>query len=175
MKKILATTLAAVAVSASAANFVSVDVEQVNDDKSGAMSHAQYVRAGVDMNGLNLGLQARTQVGTGLGNSLEGTVGTNVGVLNVHGGLGYDNGVNGVNSTQYGVVGVSTGTKFGPVYGYAGVKTRVTWDSETPSQTLAYVGASYPLTKALSVNAGVSKSYQDVKETSYNLGLRLGF
>ena len=108
-KTLLALSLATIAATASAANYVSLDVDRVKDDKTGVVSHAQYVRAGVDAYGLNLGLQARTAAFSsgGMVNSLEGTVGKQVGMFNVFGGLGHDNGFNGGRSFQYGLLGAS--------------------------------------------------------------------
>lgn len=176
-KTLLALGLASVLASASAANFVAVDVDRVKDDKTGVVSHAQYVRAGVDAYGLNMGLQVRTASfqGGGMVNSLEGTVGKQMGPVNVFGGLGHDNGWNGGRSFQYGLLGASTGLPLGPVFGYAGVKTRVNWNDVNPAQTVAFAGVSKNLTKAVSVNAGWSKSFQDIKETAWGLGLRVGF
>lgn len=176
-KTILAIGAFAAVSTASAANFVSVDVERVKDDTTGVVSQAQYIRAGKDAMGLNFGLQARTATfdGGGMVNSLEGTVGKQMGPLNVYGGLGHDNGFNGGRSFQYGLVGASMGMPLGPVYGYAGVKTRLNWDSANPKQTVAFAGVSLPLTKAVSVNFGAGKSYQDIKETSWGAGLRVGF
>lgn len=176
-KTILALGLSAFAFAASAANYVSVDLDRVKDDKSGVVSHAQYVRAGVDAYGLNLGLQARTAAfsGGGMVNSLEGTVGKQMGPVNVFGGLGHDNGWNGGRSFQYGLVGASTGMSLGPVYGFAGVKTRVNWNDKNPAQTVTFAGVSKNLTKSVSVNAGWSKSFQDIKETAWGVGIRVGF
>lgn len=176
-KTILAISAFAVVTGVSAANFVSVDVERVKDDTTGVVSHAQYVRAGKDAMGLNFGLQARTATfdGGGMVNSLEGTVGKQMGPINVYGGLGHDNGFNGGTSFQYGLVGATVGMPLGPVYGYAGVKTRVNWDSANPKQTVAFTGVSLPLTKSVSVSAGAAKSYQDIKETSWGVGVRVGF
>lgn len=176
-KSILALCLTAIGFTATAANFVSLDVDRVKDDKSGVVSHAQYVRAGVDAYGLNLGLQARTAAfdGGGMVNSLEGTVGKQMGPVNVFGGLGHDNGFNGGRSFQYGLLGASTGMPLGPVYGFAGVKTRVNWNDRNPAQTVTFAGISKDLTKSVSVNAGWSKSFQDIKETAWGVGVRVGF
>ena len=176
-KTIVALVVAMTSLAASAANFVSLDVDRVKDDKSGVVSHAQYLRAGVDAYGLNLGLQARTATfdGGGMVNSLEGTVGKQMGLVNVFGGLGHDNGFNGGRSFQYGLIGASTGMKLGPVYGFAGVKTRVNWQDANPNQTVAFAGVNKNLTKSVSVNAGWSKSFQDIKETSWGVGVRVGF
>lgn len=176
-KTIVALAVALSSVAASAANFVSLDVDRVKDDKTGVVSHAQYVRAGVDAYGLNLGLQVRTATfdGGGMVNSLEGTAGKQMGPVNVFAGLGHDNGFNGGRSFQYGLVGASTGMKLGPVYGFAGVKTRVNWEDANPAQTVTFAGVSRNLTKAVSVSAGWSKSFQDIKETAWGVGVRVGF
>lgn len=176
-KSFLALALVTVLGTANAANFVSLDVDRVKDDKSGVVSHAQYVRAGVDAYGLNLGLQARTAAfsGGGMVNSLEGTVGKQMGLVNVFGGLGHDNGFNGGRSFQYGLVGASTGMPLGPVYAFAGAKTRVNWNDKNPAQTVTFAGVSKNLTKNVSVNAGWSKSFQDIKETAWGVGVRVGF
>lgn len=176
-KTLLALSLATIAATASAANYVSLDVDRVKDDKTGVVSHAQYVRAGVDAYGLNLGLQARTAAFSsgGMVNSLEGTVGKQVGMFNVFGGLGHDNGFNGGRSFQYGLLGASTGMPLGPVYGFAGVKTRVNWNDSNPAQTVTFAGVSKNLTKSVSVSAGWSKSFQDIKESAWGVGVRVGF
>lgn len=176
-KTLLALGLAITTLSASAANFVSLDVDRVKDDKSGVISHAQYLRAGVDAYGLNLGIQARTAAfsGGGMVNSVEGTVGKQLGLVNVFGGIGHDNGFNGGRSFQYGLLGASTGLSLGPVYAFAGAKTRVNWNDMNPAQTVTFAGVSKNLTKNVSVNAGWSKSFQDIKETAWGVGVRVGF
>ena len=55
------------------------------------------------------------------------------------------------------------------------LKTRVNWDSSNPKQTVAFGTYSIPLTKAVSVNVNASRSYQDIKESAYGLGLTIGF
>lgn len=176
-KTVLALSLLTASITASAANYFSVDVDRVKDDTTGVISQAQYVRAGVDAFGLNLNLQARTATfeGGGMVNSLEGTAGKSFKSLNVFAGVGHDNGWNGGRSFQYGLIGAATGMPVGPFYGYAGVKTRVNWDNANPAQTVAFAGLSKNLTKSVSVNVGVSKSYQDIKETAWGIGTRIGF
>ena len=98
-----------------------------------------------------------------------------MGPLSAFGGVGHDNGFNGKDSFQYGLVGVSTGMKMGKVFGYAGVKTRVNWDSANPKQTVAFAGASLPVTKQVALSAGYSKSFQDIKESAWGLGVRVNF
>jgi len=179
-KTILSLSLAVSTTIVSAANFASVDVESVKDS-NGNKSTAQYVRVGKDMGGLNLGLQVRTATldSGGMLNSVEGTVGKSVNLvglpISAYAGVGHDNGLNGGTSYQYGVVGVNTGFKVGPLWAYTGAKTRVNWDSANPSQTLGFAGISYNLSKDVSVNAGVSKSWGDIKETTRGLGLRVNF
>lgn len=180
MKKILiAAALIAASTLASAGNFVSVDVDQVTDTTTKAKSQAQYFRAGYDRGGLNYGLQVRTAVFEkgGMLNSVEGTVGKNFGPVNVFGGLGHDNGLNGAagKDYQYGLVGASAGMPVGPFYSFAGVKTRVNFQDNTPKQTVGFAGLSYPLSKAVSLSASVSASRQDITENAVSLGLRVGF
>lgn len=176
-KTFLALSLATIAATASAANYMSVDLDRVKDDKSGVVSHAQYVRAGVDAYGLNLGLQVRTATfsGGGMVNSLEGTAGKNFGPVNLFAGVGHDNGWNGGRHFQYGLLGGSIGMPLGPVYGFAGVKTRVNNSDANPSQTVTFAGVSNNLTKNVSVNVGWSKSFQDIRETALGVGVRVGF
>jgi hypothetical protein len=164
---------------ASAANFLSVDVDRVTDTKTKVQSTAQYIRGGYDTSGVTLGLQARTATfeNGGMLNSVEGTVGKSIGAFTPFVGVGHDNGFNGARGKdyQYGLVGVSTGAPIGPVYAFAGVKTRVNFQSGTPDQTVAFGGVSYPLTKAVSVSASVSASRQDITENAFGIGLRVGF
>lgn len=176
-KSLLALGLAVATMSATAANFVSLDVERVKDDSNGVISHAQYFRAGKVVAGLNLGLQVRTATfdGGGMVNSVEGTAGKKMGPLSVYGGLGHDNGFNGGRSFQYGLVGASAGMPLGPVYAFGGAKTRLNWDSANPKQTVVFAGVSKDVAKNVSVSLNVGKSYQDIKETSYGLGIRVGF
>jgi hypothetical protein len=180
MKKIVlvAALLSAFSI-ANAANFVSIDVDRVTDTKTKVQSTAQYVRAGYDTMGLNLGLQARTAVyeNNGMFNSVEGTVGKTFGVITPFVGVGHDNGFNGARGKdyQYGLVGVTAGVPVGPVYAFTGIKTRVNFDKTNPEQTVAFAGVSYPLTKAISVSASVSGSRQDIKENAFGFGVRVGF
>lgn len=162
-------------IGAATAGGLSVDLDRVKDDKTGAISHAQYVRADTTLGGMNLGLQVRTATFDkgGMVNSLELTTSTKMGPVNAFAGVGHDNGFNGKDSFQYGVVGASTGAKLGMVYGFAGLKTRVNWDSSNPKQTVAFAGVSLPVNKKLSVSAGMSKSYQDIKETAWGVGVRV--
>lgn len=180
MKKLLlALAAAAVASTAHAGGFASVDFDMVKDSKTKASSQAQYVRFGTDVAGLNVGVQARTQVWEkgGMVNSLEATAGKKLGPVNVFGGLGHDNGFNGAagKSFQYGLVGASTGMPVGPVYAFTGVKARVNWDKTAPEQTLGFVGVSYPVTKAVSVSVSGSKSWRDIKESAVGAGVRVSF
>jgi hypothetical protein len=110
-------------------------------------------------------------------NSVEGTVGKSMGPINVFGGVGYDNGFNGAKGTnyQYGLLGASAGVPVGAVYAFGGMKTRVNWDSANPKQTVAFAGVSYPLTKSVSVELDVSRSYQDIKEKAAGVGVRVNF
>jgi len=179
-KTLIALSMIAAFSSASAANFVSFDVDQVKDTSNGANSTAQYFRAGKDMAGLNFGIQVRTAVFDkgGMLNSVEVTAGKDiVKGINSFVGVGYDNGFNGkVNGDfTYGLVGASTGMPVGPAWAFAGAKTRVNWDDNNPKQTVAFLGASLPITKHASASVSMSRSYQDITEKAVGLGLRLSF
>lgn len=178
-KSLFALTLALAATVALADNSVSLNVDRVRNIDTDAVSQAQTLRVSKDAGQLNLGLQVRTSVAEagGLGNSIEGTVGTKVGPVQVFGGVGHDNGANGVRGAayQYGVLGASAGTKLGPVGVFGGVKTRVNWETNAPKQTLGFVGASYALTKAVSAEASFSRSYQDIREDAFGFGVKVAF
>ena len=181
MKKIAIATLVAVSFAASAADYVSVDVDHVKDVNTKAVSQAQYIRAGKEIGGLQFGLQSRTAVAKsgGMFNSIEGTVGKSVGMITPFIGVGYDNGANGVAGKDYtyGLVGATTGMSVGPGYALIGGKTRI-GSNEVGSdtkQTVAFGTYSLPITKAVAVNLNASKSYQDIKENAYGLGLSVRF
>ena len=113
MKKfVIASLITLAAATASAANFVSLDIENVEDSVTSAKSTAQYLRVGKELAGLQLGLQSRTSrsdAGGSMYNSLEATVGKPVGQFTPFVGVGYDNGLNGAKNGQYeyGLVGVT--------------------------------------------------------------------
>jgi hypothetical protein len=180
-KTILALALLAATSTTQAANYVSFDVDQVTDtrQKGRPESTAQYFRAGKDMAGLNWDLQVRTAVFDkgGMLNSVEVTAGKNIAGVNAFGGVGYDNGFNGkVNGDfTYGLVGLKAGAPVGPLYAFTGVKTRVNWDNDNPKQTVTWVGASVPLTKAVNVSASLSRSLQDIEEKAVGVGLRISY
>ena len=104
MKKFaFASLLAFATFAASAADFVSVDVDHVKT-KAGQESSAQYVRAGKTISGIDFGLQSRTGVGNngGMFNSLEVTAaGSKFGPVQPFVGIGYDNGFNGAPTGSY--------------------------------------------------------------------------
>ncbi len=97
MKKTLLAVVAAVSFGVQASDFVSVDVDHVTDSKTKQVSTAEYVRAGKEVGGVQLGLQSRTarySDGSGMYNSLELTAGKNFGgLLTPYVGWGYDNGL----------------------------------------------------------------------------------
>ena len=183
MKKILAILALATFGTAFAADYVSVDVDTVKGVSGGGDSTAQYVRAGKGFGAYQLGLQSRTAVvdGGGLLNSLEVTAANNkVGFAGVTPfvGVGYDNGFNGVKGAAYtyGLVGATTGFKAGPGFALLGAKTRVGSDEATRTkQTVAFATYSIPVAKGVAVNLNASKSYQDIKENAYGLGLGFSF
>lgn len=183
MKKIFAILALALTGTAFAADYVSIDVDNVQGRKGASDSTAQYLRAGKGFGTYQLGLQARTATveGGGLLNSFEATVANNkIGFAGITPfvGVGHDNGFNGAHgaSYQYGLVGATYGLKAGPGYLLTGVKTRVgsTEDSRT-KQTVTFATYSVPVAKNVSVNLNASRSSQDIKESAMGLGLAFSF
>ena len=179
MKKILA-ILALATGSAFAADYASIDVDHVVSKGGYASSQAQYVRLGKEVAGLQLGVQSRTanvQSG-GLYQSLETTVGKSVAGVTPFVGMGFDNGANGAKGSdfRYTLAGVTAGTGVGPGNLLVGLKTRLTSSEPTMThQTLAFGTYSYPVAKGVAVNLNVSKSYQDIKENAYGVGVGFSF
>ncbi len=185
MKKILATLAMVAATSAMAADFVSVAVDHVTNRATDAKSTVQYVRAGKEINGLQYGLQSRagrSDDGSGLFYSLEGTVGKNYSVAGLtvtpFVGAGRDLTKNGASDPfTYGLIGANVGKPMLGGYAMAGVKTRAgsTQDGDRTKQTVTFASYAYPVTKQVSVVAGVSRSAQDIKERAVSLGVSVGF
>jgi hypothetical protein len=159
-----------------AGNFASVDVENVKDRGTQARTTVEYFRLGKDIgSGVQMDVQvrnARADATGALSQSLEVGASTGVGPLFVGGGIGHDFGVRQYN---YGYVVGGVAQKIGPVVANAGLKYRAGFDAANPTQTLAFAGVSYPLTKTLAANVGVTRSYQDIKENAYNVGLKVSF
>ena len=180
MKKILGILALALSSTAFAANYVSVDVENVQGRDGAGDSTAQYIRAGKEIGGIQAGLQSRTAVSAsgGMYNSLELTAGKAVGAITPFVGWGHDNGANGAKGAayNYGLVGATTGFKAGPGFALVGVKTRVGSTEESmTNQTLVFGTYSIPVANKVSLNFNASKSYQDIKENAYGLGLGIAF
>ena len=180
MKKIVLTSLIALSLGASAADFVSVDVDHVRDATTKQISTAEYVRAGKEIAGLQFGLQERTGIyhnGAGTFTSLETTVGKSIGPVTPYVGYGYDNGVSGKPASKYdyGLVGANVGVKAGPGFALAGIKTRVNWTASNPKQTVAWGTYAVPVAKNVSIDLNVSKSYQTITENAYGLGVSFNY
>jgi hypothetical protein len=180
MKKILAILALATLGTAFAADYVSVDVDHVKSNSGYASSTAQYVRAGKEVAGLQLGVQSRTSVSSngGMYNSLETTVGKSISGFTPFVGMGFDNGLNGAKNGdfRYTLAGVTTGTPLLGGYALGGLKTRLTSsEANMTHQTVAFGTYSYPVAKGVAVNLNVSKSYQDIKENTYGLGVGFSF
>ena len=179
MKKFAFASLLALASFASSAQYVSVDVDHVKTNR-GQESSAQYIRAGKTIGGIDYSLQSRTGVGNkgGMFNSVEVTAGGKMGSFAPFVGVGYDNGFNGspAGSYTYGLLGATTGAKVGPGFAFGGVKTRLGSSAKVETkQTVAFGTYSLPIAKNLALNVNASKSYQDIKETAYGVGLAFGF
>jgi hypothetical protein len=186
MKKIYAILALALSGTAFAADYVSVDVDNVNNTsgvKNAKDSTAQYVRAGKSFGNYQLGLQSRTATvdGGGMLNSLEATIANSkvsIAGITPFVGVGHDNGLNAAAHTSYnyGLVGATAGAKVGPGFALAGVKTRVgSTEKVDTKQTVAFATYSIPLAKNVSVNLNASKSYQTIKENAFGLGIGFNF
>lgn len=184
MKKFAIAMLTALSFGAFASDFVSVSLDHVTNRADNAKSTVQYVRAGKEIAGLQYGLQSRagrSDDGTGLFYSLEGTVGKNLQVagLNVTPfvGAGRDLTKNGASDPySYGLVGATAGKPVLGGYAMAGVKTRVgSTETTNTKQTVTFAQFAYPVTKDVSVVAGVSRSAQDIKERALSVGVSVGF
>jgi len=183
MKKIAIASLAMLAFAASAANYVSVDVDNVLGRNGSADSTAQYIRAGKEIGGIQYGLQGRTakfKDGSGSLSSVEVTAAKNS--LNVKGitpfvGVGHDNGFNGGTGYNYGLVGATYGLPVGPGFLLTGVKTRVgsTEDGARTKQTVGFATYSIPVAKQVSLNLNASRSGQTIKENAFGVGLGFSF
>jgi hypothetical protein len=180
MKKILFATLATLAFSASATNYVSVDVDNVLGRNGAQDSTAQYIRAGKEIGGIQYGLQGRTATlkdNSAILSSVEVTAANNK--YNVAGvtpfvGVGHDNGGSGYN---YGLVGATYGLKAGPGFLLTGVKTRVgsTEHGTRTKQTVGFATYSIPVAKDVAFNLNVSRSGQTIKENAFGVGLGFSF
>lgn len=182
MKKIaIASILALAGISASAANFVQVEQENVIGRQGAANSAVTYLRAGKDFGSYNLGLQSRTarfENNGGIANSLEATVSNSkVSALGITPfvGVGHDFGGATTSGYNYGLVGATTGAKIGPGFALAGVKTRVRANDADPKQTVGFASYSIPVAKNVAVSLGASRSGGDIKEKGFSAGVSFGF
>ncbi len=182
MKKIFAILALAVSGTAFAADYVSVDVENVLGRDGAGDSTAQYIRAGKEIGGIQFGLQGRTATmkdNSGILSSVEVTAAKNsVKVLGITPfvGVGHDNGFNGGTPYNYGLVGATTGAKVGPGFALLGVKTRVGTTAATETkQTVAFATYAIPVAKGVALNLNASRSYQDIRENAFGLGLGFSF
>jgi hypothetical protein len=181
MKKSLVALAALITLTAAqAANFVQLEQENVTGRNGATNSDVTYLRAGKDLGDYSLGLQGRTAKfdnAGGIANSLEATVSNkNVSAFGITPfvGAGHDFG-NTASGYNYGLVGATTGTKVGPGFAYAGLKTRVAVTAGEPHQTVGFAGYSVPVAKNVSFNVGLSRSGQDIKEKGVSAGVSFGF
>ncbi len=183
MKKIFAILAVAISGTAFAADYVSIDVDNVLGRNGTGDSQAQYIRAGKGFGDYQFGLQGRTakmKDGSGLLSSVEVTAAKNS--INVAGvtpfvGVGHDNGFNGGASFNYGLVGATYGIKAGPGFLLTGIKTRVgsTENTARTKQTVGFATYSIPVAKNVAVNLNASRSGQTIKENAFGLGLTFNF
>lgn len=183
MKKIFAILALAISGTAFAADYVSVDVDNVLGRNGSGDSTAQYIRAGKGFGDYQFGLQGRTATmkdNSGILSSVEATVANNK--VNFKGvtpfvGAGHDNGFNGGTPYNYGLVGATYGLKAGPGFLLTGVKTRVgsTEAGARTKQTVGFATYSIPVAKNVALNLNASRSGQDIKENAFGLGLGFSF
>lgn len=176
MKKAITAGLLSAAVGIAQAASFGITQEFVTHAKTKAESTAQVVNVSGAALGYGLGLTARTtraEHNGALGNSLELTGSKATGPVTAFAGVGHDNGAR---MYQYGVVGLGASLPiWGPVSLTPAISRRVNWDDRAPEQTLARIGVSYAVNKQISVNTGFSRSYRDINEKAYTLGLRVNF
>ena len=180
MKKIFAILALAITGTAFAADYVTIDVDHVKSKQGYADSTAQYIRAGKEIGGIQAGLQSRTSVSSsgGMYNSLELTGGKAIGGFTPFVGMGFDNGASGAKNGdyRYTLTGVTTGTPLLGGYALGGLKTRLTsTEASMTHQTVVFGTYSYPVAKQVAINLNLSKSYQDIKENAYGLGIGFSF
>lgn len=180
MKKFaIASIMALAALSTQAANYVSVTQESVQSRDGGADSSVSYLRGGKDFGNYSLGLQSRTARFTNstIANSVEATVANkNVSVMGITPfvGVGH-NFTNGAAAYNYGLVGATTSMNVGPGFVLAGVKTRVGVGAGEPKQTVGFASYNLPVSKDVTLSAGLSRSGQTIKEKAVSVGLSFGF
>lgn len=179
MKKVAIAILASLSLTAFAADFVAVGLDKVTSYDTGEKSTLIAVRAGKEINGLQYGLSTRSSradTGSKFNTSVEGSVGKNLTIagLNVtpFTGLGREL----KNQYIYGFVGAIAGKPVLGGYALVGFSSRVT-STEHPrtKQTVVFAGYSYPIAKNLSLNTGVGRSYEDIKDYTVNAGLSVNF
>ena len=182
MKKIFAILALALGSTAFAADYVSVDVDNVLGRDGAKDSTAQYIRAGKEIGGIQFGLQGRTATmkdNSGMLSSVEVTAAKSsisIAGITPFVGVGHDNGFNAGTPYNYGLVGATTGAKIGPGFLLAGVKARAgSTEKDMTQQTIVFGTYSIPVANKVSLNLNVSRSYRDIKEDAYGLGLGFSF
>lgn len=177
MKKIIAILALALTGTAFAADYVSVDVDNVRGLQGASDSNAQTIRIGKGFGDYQLGLQSRLAKFDNGGATTTVEVTGSKKSLNVAGvtpfvGVGHDNLV----GYNYALVGATYGRSIGPGFALLGVKSRVgSTEVVDTKQTVAFATYSIPVAKGVAVNLNASKSYQDIKENSMGLGLAFNF
>ena len=183
MKKIFAIMALAISGAAFAADYVSVDVDNVLGRKGAGDSTAQYIRAGKGFGDYQVGLQGRTATmkdNSGMLSSVEVYGSKNS--VNFKGvtpfvGMGHDNGFNGGTPYNYGLVGATYGLPVGPGFLLTGIKTRVgtTEVGTRTKQTVGFTTYSIPVAKNVAFNLNASRSGETIKENAFGVGLGVSF
>ena len=182
MKKFAIAIMAFAAMAVQAANFAQVEQEHVTGRQGADGSDVTYARFGKDIGNYSLGVQSRTARfnAGGIASSLETTLSNkNVSAFGITPfvGVGHDfGGANKGTDYTYGLVGATAGAKVGPGFALAGLKTRVGSDEATRTkQTVVFASYAVPVAKDTSVNVGLSRSSQDIKEKGVSVGVSFGF
>jgi hypothetical protein len=182
MKKFAIAILSALSFGAFAADFVSIDVDNVQGRQGASDSTAQYIRAGKGFGNQQVNVQGRTAKFTdgSLKSSVELTTSNkNVSAFGITPfvGVGHDNGSASAQSYNYGLVGATYGRSIGPGFMLTGVKTRVgsTQDGDRTKQTVAFASYSIPVAKNVAVNLNASRSSETIKEKAFGAGLSFSF
>lgn len=179
MKKIAITILASLSLGASAADFLAVAADKVTSYDTGEKSTLIAVRAGKEINGIQYGLSTRSsraETKSKFNNSIEGSVGKNLTVvgLNVTPFVGLGRELN--NQHIYSFVGTIAGKNVLGGYALAGFSSRIaSTEHSRTRQTVVFAGYSYPIAKNLSLNAGIGRSYEDIKDYTVSTGLSVNF
>tara|TARA_R110000868_G_scaffold146268_1_gene367055 strand:+ start:295 stop:825 length:531 start_codon:yes stop_codon:yes gene_type:complete len=176
LKKTLLSLIVTLSATASiASNFVSADIEFAKDRVTHKQSTVEYYTMGKDIAKYQLDVQVRnaeTDAAHVLSQSIEVGASKGFGPMSIGAGIGNEFGAK---QYQYGYFAGGLSHKVGPVVASVGAKYSSKFDAPDFSQLVVFGGVSYPLNKTVSLQAGATRSYKDVKENTYSVGIKVGF